>query len=254
MWSVVIESRNRPSTRASMMSSSSDRALRHAGEIRRVLHIRGGRIPLVGHAALDRDLAPIGVALEHVGIFLREQRLGDVLADEAVDLARRRPDVLQENLLALLVGAERHFGEIELHRSRERISDDQRRRGEIIRAHVRIDAAFEIAVAGENGGGDEIVLADGFGDFLRQRTGIADAGGAAEADEVEPDRVEILLQAGLGEIFADHLRAGRERGLHPRFRGQAFLAALRANKPAPIITLGLEVLVQEVMAAITTSP
>src|SRR5580693_4577054 len=31
-------------------------------------------------------------------------------------------------------------------------------------------------------------------------------------------------------------------------------AALRASSPAPISTLGLEVLVQEVMAAITTSP
>src|SRR5438309_1060170 len=31
-------------------------------------------------------------------------------------------------------------------------------------------------------------------------------------------------------------------------------AALRASRPAPIITLGLDVLVQEVIAAITTSP
>src|SRR5713101_3336777 len=31
-------------------------------------------------------------------------------------------------------------------------------------------------------------------------------------------------------------------------------AALRANSPAPISTLGLEVLVQDVIAAITTSP
>src|ERR1051326_3793521 len=33
-----------------------------------------------------------------------------------------------------------------------------------------------------------------------------------------------------------------------------FAAALRASRPAPISTLGLEVLVQEVIAAITTSP
>ena len=33
-----------------------------------------------------------------------------------------------------------------------------------------------------------------------------------------------------------------------------FAAALRASKPAPIITFGLEVLVQDVIAAITTSP
>src|SRR5690348_15420892 len=33
-----------------------------------------------------------------------------------------------------------------------------------------------------------------------------------------------------------------------------FAAALRASNPAPIITLGLDVLVHEVIAAMTTSP
>src|SRR5437762_5016494 len=38
------------------------------------------------------------------------------------------------------------------------------------------------------------------------------------------------------------------------FEVKPAFAALRASNPAPIITLGLDVLVQEVMAAITTSP
>src|SRR3979411_3250933 len=38
------------------------------------------------------------------------------------------------------------------------------------------------------------------------------------------------------------------------FAVRPLAAALRANRPAPISTLGLEVLVQEVIAAITTSP
>src|SRR3954453_8812579 len=38
------------------------------------------------------------------------------------------------------------------------------------------------------------------------------------------------------------------------FAFRPLAAALRANRPAPISTLGLEVLVQEVIAAITTSP
>ena len=38
------------------------------------------------------------------------------------------------------------------------------------------------------------------------------------------------------------------------FTFRPFLTALRASKPAPIITEGLEVLVQLVMAAMTTSP
>src|SRR5471032_1720674 len=38
------------------------------------------------------------------------------------------------------------------------------------------------------------------------------------------------------------------------FAVRPLAAALRASKPAPISTLGLDVLVQEVIAAITTSP
>ena len=82
-------------------------------------------------------------------------------------------------------------------RAGERIGDDQRRRGEVVRPHVGIDAALEVAVAGEHGGGDEVVVVDRFGDLRRQRAGVADAGGAAEADEVEAELVEIVLQAGL---------------------------------------------------------
>ena len=89
-----------------------------------------------------------------------------------------------------------------MHRAGDRIGDDQRRRGEIVGAHVGVDAALEIAVAREHRGGDEIVLVDRLGDLRRQRSGIADAGGAAEADQVEAELVEILLQAGLLEIFA----------------------------------------------------
>ena len=116
-------------------------------------------------------------------------------ADELGDLLGRRPDVLEEDRLARLVGAERLGGEVDLQRAGERVGDDQRRRGEIVGAHVRIDAALEIAVAREHRRGDEIALGDRRRDRLRQRPGIADAGGAAEADEVEAERVEIVLQA-----------------------------------------------------------
>ncbi len=54
-----------------------------------------------------------------------------------------------------------------------------------------------------------------------QRTGVADAGGAAVADEVEAERLQRRGQAGPIEVFGDDLRAWRERGLHPRLRAQA---------------------------------
>ncbi|MCY1439267.1 hypothetical protein D9M71_554980 [compost metagenome] len=50
------------------------------------------------------------------------------------------------------------------------------------------------------------------------------------------------LEPGASELFT--------QGLRCRPRSTAFFA----SRPAAIITLGLEVLVQEVMAAITTAP
>jgi hypothetical protein len=58
-----------------------------------------------------------------------------------------------------------------------------------------VDAAFEVAVAGEDGDGDELVVLDGVDDRIRQRAGIADAGGAAVADGVEADGVQIRSKA-----------------------------------------------------------
>ncbi len=118
--------------------------------------------------------------------------------------------------LAVLADADRLDREILGHGARQRIGDDQRRRGQIVGLHVRADAAFEVAVARQHGGGDDAVVVDRLRNLFRQRAGIADAGGAAEADQVEADLVEILLQAGIGEIFRDHLAARRQRGLHPR--------------------------------------
>ncbi len=58
-----------------------------------------------------------------------------------------------------------------------------------------------------------------------QRAGVADAGRAAEADDLEPELVEIRLEPRAGEIIAHHARTGGERSLHggidmqPAFHG-----------------------------------
>src|SRR5258707_11949986 len=181
----------------------------HADEVGRVLHVGRLFIPAVTQASFHIYAAPVGVTLENIGVFLGEHLLAQRLSYDAVDLAARGPDILEEDLLALLVEAERLLHEIRVHRTCQRISDDQRWRGEIVRSDIRIDATLEVAIAGEHGRGDEVLLVDWLGNLRREWTGIADARGATEADEIVAELVEVLLQPGFVEIIGDDLRARR---------------------------------------------
>lgn len=58
----------------------------------------------------------------------------------------------------------------------------------------------------------------------------------------------------MGQIIRHHFRAWGQRSFHPRLRLQAAFDGFFASRPAAINTLGLEVLVQEVIAAIATAP
>src|SRR5207244_971319 len=59
-----------------------------------------------------------------------------------------------------------------------------------------------------------------------QRSAIADAGGAAIADEIEIEGFEIGSEAGLIEIFGDDFRAWREARLDPGLALEPFLDGL----------------------------
>ncbi len=94
---------------------------------------------------------------------------------------------------------------------------------QVVGADLAADAAFEVAIAAEHGADDQVALGDGFADLGDKRAGVADAGGAAVADEVELQLVEIGRQPGLGQILGDDLGAGSQRGLHPRRRRETLL-------------------------------
>ncbi|GJE04384.1 hypothetical protein GMJLKIPL_6346 [Methylobacterium isbiliense] len=209
------------------------RGLLHAHEVGRVLHVGGAGVPGEGLGRGDLHRLPVLVAAEDVGVARLEQAGRDGLLDEGVHLGRGGPDVLQVDRVPVRVGAERVLGEVDLHRAGERVGHHEGRRGEVVRPHVRIHPALEVAVAREHGGRDDVVVVDRLRDRRGQRPGIADAGGAAEAHEVEAERVEALLQAGLLQVLGDDLAARRERGLHPGLGAQALGHRVAGEQPRP---------------------
>ena len=140
-------------------------------------------------------------------------------------------------------------------RAGQGVGHHQRRGGQVVGPHLGVDPALEVAVAREHAGHHQVALVDRLGHRLGQRAAVADAGGAAVAHHVEAELLQVGQQPGRVEVLGDHLGARRQAGLDPGLapsgpRSTAFLA----SRPAASITDGLEVLVQLVMAAITTAP
>ena len=71
---------------------------------------------------------------------------------------RGRPDVLQINVASAGSLAERLGCQVYCHAARQGEGHDQRRRHEEIGLDVLVDARLEIAVAGKDGGGDDVIL------------------------------------------------------------------------------------------------
>ncbi len=88
-------------------------------------------------------------------------------------------------------------------------------------------------------------VVDGLAHLGDERAGVADAGRAAVADEVEAELVEVRREAGPLVVVGDHLRARAPGSSSPTACGPGPCRprSWRAARP-PIITHGLEVLVQ----------
>jgi len=87
--------------------------------------------------------------------------------------------------VAALVLAYRVLGQVYVHRACQGVGHDERRGGQVVRADVGVDAALEVPVAREDGRDHEVVLLDGGGDLLGQRTGVPYARRAPVADHIE---------------------------------------------------------------------
>ena len=96
-----------------------------------------------------------------------------------------------------MVVAQGFGGDVHVHPTRQRISDDERRRSEIIGAHLRVNPAFEVSVAGEDRACNEIAFLDAGGDRLRQRSAVADASRTAVTHEVKAELFQVGQKTAL---------------------------------------------------------
>ena len=150
---------------------------------------------------------------------------------------------------------ERLGRQVDVDPARQREGDDQRRRREVARPGERVDAALEVAVARQDRRDDQVVRLDGLGDLPRRA---ARSCRCTSCSRSRPARTRAPRAGPSGRPT----RGSRSRPSSPgasevltvgptrRPRATAF----RARRPAPTMTVGFDVFVQEVIAAIATDP
>src|SRR5690606_5076583 len=172
-------------------------------EVGGATNVGGCIVPGVAIAAAYLELAPAGVAIVDLAVGVTVHLRTDRILDDRLDLLGRGPDVGEHHGFALPVGSERFVAQVDVDAADEREGDDQRRGHQVVGPDLRVDATLEVAVAGQRRCDHQAALTHGLGYLGRQWARIADAGGAAVADDAEAQGVEVLLQAGALEIIGD---------------------------------------------------
>src|SRR6184192_1724760 len=127
----------------------------------RLLNVGAVSIPFIDVAVSCRDFVPFWILFGEIAIkFAKDFRLESGLHLVA-DFLEGRPDFAQKDLFAIFAFANGIFAQIDVHPPGESESHHERWRHEEIRLDALMDAGFEIAIAGKDGGGNEIVFRNG---------------------------------------------------------------------------------------------
>src|SRR5262249_21710719 len=130
-------------------------------------------------------------------------RLGvEGLTHLGADLFHAGPDVAQVDIFALLILSQRLFGQIPFYGAGQGKRHDERWTHQKIRLDTLMHTRLEVAIAGKHAGGNQIMIVDDVFDGRIERARVSYASGAAVADQVEAELIQIGLQPGLFEILS----------------------------------------------------
>ena len=225
MWSVVTLLPRIAQHSRSRNIGHRRRRLRHVLEVRRILHVGRFVVPGERLALGNFQSAPLRVAAEHIFIGLLEQIAGNELRQNVGHFLRGRPDVFEEDRLAFAI-AQRLVINIHVDATGQGKRHHQRRRHQVVRPHLGVDAALEVAIAAQHRCDHQVLVRDHARYFSGQRSRIADARRASIAHHVELQLLEIRQQPRTREVLSHYHRSRRQRGLHPLGNRQSLLYRL----------------------------
>src|SRR5271157_2177202 len=133
-----------------------------------------------------------------------------------MDFLQCRPEILKIDLISLLIGPNRFVRQVDVHASGQRKRDDQRRRHKKVCFDVLMNSSLEIPITGKDRRSNQIVVGDRLFDVRMKRPGVPYARRAAVSDDIEPELIQVRLQAGFSKIVSYYSRTRSHRRLYSR--------------------------------------
>ena len=202
----------------------------HAIKVWCLTDVGGFLIPIEGFALWGRQVLPSFITQEHIGVVCFVEFTGNCRLDGRLNFLGGWPNVGQEDVVSVLILAQRLGSKIKVHGARNGVGNDHNRGGQVVHLHIGGDAALKVAVARQHSRGSEVILIDGLGDFLGERTRVTNTGGASEACEVEAQSLQILPQVSALVVAIHNLGTRGANGLDPRLCLQAFFVGLACDQ------------------------
>ena len=200
-------------------------------EERRFLHIGAVRVPGIQRRFLPGNGVPGLVAVEYIAILCFEHLGLQRLCDGIGDFLLGGPDVLQGNRISFGILTQGLARQVHVNPARQGVGHHQGRRGEVVRLHVRVYASLEIPVARQDRCRHQVAFVDRLHHRLRQRTAVADAGGATVSHRVESEAFQVGRQPRRIQIIRHHAGSGRQACLYVRGHREAPFHGLFRQKP-----------------------
>ena len=147
-------------------------------EERRVVDVGGVIIPRVEFTFRGLEVLPHLGSLKNVVVNVNEHLRLDASFGNGLNFITSRPDIGEENVFAFLVLTDRLGLEIVVNGTSKGVSNDKRRRGQVVGSSVRMNSALEVSVSGKDGGSNHIVVDDGVLDLVGDISRVSNAGHA----------------------------------------------------------------------------
>ena len=137
-----------------------------------------------------------------------------------------RPDVLQINRRAISTNTKRISVQVNIDRARQSVSNNQRRRHQVVRLDVRSNPPLKVSVPRKHRSNNQVFLVNLIANRLRQRSRVTNTRRTSVSDDVEVQRLHVLQQARRAVDISRHAGTWSERSLHPRLDVQTLLNRL----------------------------